>query len=50
MKKLFERLEMLEKREEERKQFDEVRGEIEKAMKVEDKLRETQINIEQDLN
>ena len=41
MKKLFERLEMLERREEERCQFDEVRGQIEEVMRKEDKLRET---------
>ena len=41
MRKLFERLEMLERREEERCQFDEVRGQIEEVMRKEDKLRET---------
>ena len=41
MKKLFERLEMLERREEERCQFDEVRGQIEEVMRKDDKLRET---------
>jgi hypothetical protein len=49
MRKLFNRLEMLEKREEERKQFEEVRVHFEDAMRKEDKLRETQINIEEDL-
>lgn len=49
MKKLFERLEMLEKREEERMQFEDFRGEIELAMRQEEKLMETQINIEEDI-
>ena len=49
MRKLFDRLEMLEKREEDRRHYDEVKGQIEEAMRQEDKLRETQINIEEDL-
>ena len=49
MRRLVERLEMLERREEERYQFEEVRGQIEEVIRKEDKLRETQINIEEDL-
>ena len=41
MKRLVDRLEMLERREEERYQFEEVRGQIEEVMRKEDKLRET---------
>ena len=49
MRRLVERLEMLERREEERYQFEEVKGQIEEVIRKEDKLRETQINIEEDL-
>ena len=49
MRRLVERLEMLERREEERYQFEEVRGQIEEVIRKEDKLRETQIDIEEDL-
>ena len=49
IRRLVERLEMLERREEERYQFEEVRGQIEEVIRKEDKLRETQINIEEDL-